>query len=64
MTVKQLINNYEFMDFNVGIYINTVLVMIGLPYELNHITSGYVLNAMVLKYKVDMQGELKIYIKL
>lgn len=64
VTVKQLINDFEFSDFYIGIYINNVLVMMGRIDEINNIASGYVLNAMVLKYNVNMHGELTIFIKL
>lgn len=64
MMVKQLINNYEFSDFNIGIYIDNVPVIIGLSNEINQHTTGYVLNSKVERYEVDMMGELKVYINL
>ena len=64
MTVKQIINNYEFMDFHIGVYINNLLIMIGTVDDINRIATGYILNARLESYEVRMIGELHIYIKL
>ena len=64
MTVKQLINNYEFSDFDIGIYIDNIPVIIGLSNDINQYTTGYVLNSKVERYEVNMIGELKVYVNL
>ena len=64
MTVKQLINDYEFMDFHIGIYIENIPVIIGLPNDIMQYATGYVLNSKVECYIANMIGELKVYINL
>lgn len=64
MTVKQLINDYEFSDFDIGIYIDNIPVIIGLSNDINQHVTGYVLNSKVERYEVNMIGELKVYINL
>lgn len=64
MTVKHLINNEDFMDFRIGIYLNDKVIMIGLVEEIKHIATGVILNARIESYNVIMIGELHIHIKL